>query len=116
MALSKIEVRLSLVYYLSRQMLLDVAGRLPPERAQVVLLNRDELNERLVSVGESPVHLEFGQRQNGRREAARSAFAKELMNEPGNVGYDTDGNLVRTLGGGKVEIIDPAVLDDPKTK
>lgn len=57
-----------------------------------------------------------GKRQNGRSEAARSTFAKELMNEPGNVGYDTDGNLVRTLGGGKVEIIDPAVLDDLKTK
>lgn len=51
----EIEVRLSLVYYMSRQMLLDVADLLPPERAQVVLLNRDELNKRLVSVGESPI-------------------------------------------------------------
>lgn len=51
----EIEVRLSLVYYLSRQMLLDVAHLLPPERAQVVLLNKAELNEKLVSVGESPI-------------------------------------------------------------
>lgn len=56
--LVEIEVRLSLVYYLSRQMLLDVADKLPPERAQIVLLNRDELNERLVSVGEAPIRLE----------------------------------------------------------
>lgn len=51
----EIEVRLSLVYYISRQMLLDVADLLPPERAQVVLLNKAELNEKLVSVGESPI-------------------------------------------------------------
>lgn len=51
----EIEVRLSLVYYLSRQMLLDVAHLLPPERAQVVLLNKTELNEQLVSVGEAPI-------------------------------------------------------------
>lgn len=53
--LVEIEVRLSLVYYLSRQMLLDVAHLLPPERAQIVLLNKAELNEKLVSVGESPI-------------------------------------------------------------
>jgi hypothetical protein len=51
----EIEVRLSLVYYVSRQMLLDVAHLLPPERAQVVLLNKADLNEKLVSVGESPI-------------------------------------------------------------
>ena len=51
----EIEVRLSLVYYLSRQMLLDVAHLVPPDRVQVVLLNRDELNGQLVSVGESPI-------------------------------------------------------------
>lgn len=53
--LVEIEVRLSLVYYLSRQMFLDVAHLLPPERAQIVLLNKAELNEKLVSVGESPI-------------------------------------------------------------
>jgi predicted DNA-binding transcriptional regulator YafY len=51
----EIEVRLSLVYYLSRQMLLDVSHLLPPERAQVVLLNKAELNEKLISVGESRI-------------------------------------------------------------
>jgi hypothetical protein len=51
----EIEVRLGLVYYVSRQMLLDVAHLLPPERAQVVLLNKADLNEKLVSVGESPI-------------------------------------------------------------
>jgi len=51
----EIEVRLCLVYYMGRQMLLDVAHLLPPERAQVVLLNKTELNEKLVSVGESPI-------------------------------------------------------------
>ena len=51
----EIEVRLSLVYYVSRQMLLDVAHLLPPERAQLVLLNKAELNEKLVSVDESPI-------------------------------------------------------------
>lgn len=51
----EIEVRLSLIHYLSRQMLLDVAHLLPPERAQVVLLNKAELNEKLISVGESPI-------------------------------------------------------------
>jgi hypothetical protein len=50
----------------------------------------------------------LGQQQSGRREAERSAFAKELMNEPGNVGYDEAGNLIRTLGGGQIEIIEPA--------
>ena len=50
----------------------------------------------------------LGQRQNDRWEAVRSAFAKELMNEPGNVGYDEAGNLIRTLGGRQVEIIKPA--------
>lgn len=39
-----VEVRISLVYYLSRQLLLDVAKHLPPERAQVVLLNLEEVN------------------------------------------------------------------------
>ena len=51
----EVEVRLSLVYYLSRQMLLDVSHLLPPERAQVVLLNKVELNKKLVSVGETPI-------------------------------------------------------------
>jgi len=50
----------------------------------------------------------LGQQQSGRREAERSALAKELMNEPGNVGYDEAGNLIRTLGGGQIEIIEPA--------
>jgi predicted DNA-binding transcriptional regulator YafY len=48
-----IEVRLSLVYYLSRQMLLDVASQLSAERVQVVLLNKDELNAQLEAVGET---------------------------------------------------------------
>lgn len=49
----EIEVRLSLVYYLKRQMLLDITDHVPPERAQVVLLNADELNRELEMVGES---------------------------------------------------------------
>lgn len=48
-----VEVRRSLVYYLARQLLLDVAKHLPAERAQVVLLNIDEVNEDLRAVGES---------------------------------------------------------------
>ncbi len=48
-----VEVRRSLVYYFSRQLLLDVAKHLPPERAQVVLLNPDEVNEDLRAVGEA---------------------------------------------------------------
>jgi len=51
----QIEVRLSLVYYLARQMLLDVADHLVPERVQVVLLNAGEVNRRLAEVGESPL-------------------------------------------------------------
>jgi len=50
-----IEVRRSLVYYLSRQLLLDVAKHLPPERAQVVLLNVAQVNSELREVGESTI-------------------------------------------------------------
>jgi hypothetical protein len=50
-----VDVRRSLVYYLSRQLLLDVAKHLPPERAQVVLLNLEEVNDDLRSVGESVI-------------------------------------------------------------
>ncbi len=38
----------------------------------------------------------------------REDFAKELLDQAGNVGYDDAGNLVRTLGGGKTEIIEAA--------
>lgn len=50
-----VEVRRSLVYYLSRQLLLDVAKHLPPERAQVVLLNLEDVNEDLREVGEAVI-------------------------------------------------------------
>lgn len=50
-----VEVRRSLVYYLARQLLLDVGSTLPPERVQVVLLNLDQVNEDLVSVGEAKI-------------------------------------------------------------
>lgn len=50
-----VEVRRSLVYYLARQLLLDIAKHLPPERAQVVLLNLEEVNEDLRSVGEAVI-------------------------------------------------------------
>lgn len=49
----RVEVRRSLVYYLCRQFLLDVAVRLPPERAQIVLVNREKVNEDLLAVGEA---------------------------------------------------------------
>lgn len=49
----EVEVRLSLVYYLKRQLLLDVADRLGPERVQVVLLNSEEIDRALNEVGES---------------------------------------------------------------
>lgn len=47
-------------------------------------------------------------RRNARMEKRRAAFAQELLQQPGNVGYDKDGNLVQTLGDGKVEILEPA--------
>jgi hypothetical protein len=50
-----VEVRRSLVYYLARQLLLDVGNTLSPERVQVVLLNLDQVNEDLVSVGETKI-------------------------------------------------------------
>lgn len=60
----------------------------------------------VLSEEELEIYFELlGQRQNDRGQVARSAFAKELMNEPGNVGYDKIGNLVRTLGGGQVEVV-----------
>lgn len=34
----------------------------------------------------------------------QAAFAAELLQEAGNVGYDDAGNLVKTLGSGKVEV------------
>lgn len=49
----EVKVRLSLVYYLKRQMLLDIVDTLGPERAQIVLLNADEVNTALQAVGES---------------------------------------------------------------
>lgn len=51
----EVEVRLSLVYYLKRQMMLDLADLLPPERIQVILLNDAEINLELQRVGESTV-------------------------------------------------------------
>ena len=51
----EIEVRLSLIYYFSRQMLFDVAHSLPAERVQVILLNKDELNAQLAEVDEAPI-------------------------------------------------------------
>lgn len=51
----ELQVRLSLVYYLNRQMLLDVADLLRPERVPVVLLNADELNRALIAVDEAPI-------------------------------------------------------------
>jgi ParD-like antitoxin of type II ParDE toxin-antitoxin system len=44
----------------------------------------------------------------GKRHSAgadQAAFAAELLQEPGNVGYDGDGNLVKTVGGGKLKIV-----------
>ena len=49
----EIPVRLCLVYYLNRQLLLDVADRLNPERVPLVVLNADELNRELERVGEA---------------------------------------------------------------
>lgn len=49
----EVEVRLSLVYYLKRQMLLDLVDVLAPERVQVILLNAAEINRALENVGES---------------------------------------------------------------
>lgn len=37
--------------------------------------------------------------------AEQAAFAAELLDEAGNVGYDDGGNLIKTLGGGNVEVI-----------
>jgi len=68
-----------------------------------------------LSDDELEIYLDLlGQRQNS--EAERSAFAGEVMNEPGNVGYDEAGNLVRTLGGNKVEIIESKAVNDLKSK
>lgn len=50
----EVEVRLCLVYYFKRQMLLDIdPGSLPPGRVQVVLLNDDEVCAALREAGES---------------------------------------------------------------
>jgi hypothetical protein len=38
----------------------------------------------------------------------REEFAKELLEQAGNVGYDDAGKLIRTLGGGKTEILKAA--------
>lgn len=51
----EVEVRRSLVYYLARQLLLDVAKHLPAGRAQVVLLNFDKVNADLRAVGEAAI-------------------------------------------------------------
>jgi hypothetical protein len=51
----EVEVRRSLVYYMARQLLLDVAPHLPPERAQIVLLNSDDVNADLREVGEATI-------------------------------------------------------------
>jgi hypothetical protein len=51
----EIEVRLSLVYYFVKQLLMDVAEHLPAERVQVVLLNTEEVNEALKAVGEAAI-------------------------------------------------------------
>lgn len=51
----EVEVRRSLVYYLARQLLFDVAKHLPPERVQVVLLNAAEVNAELTEVGEATI-------------------------------------------------------------
>ena len=52
-----------------------------------------------------------------RHDARKTTFSARLLQEAGNVGYDEAGNLVRTLGDGKVEIIEPAtVADGLKTK
>jgi hypothetical protein len=48
-------VRRSLVYYLSRQLLLDVANHLAPKRAQIVLLNLNAVNDDLRAVGEAEI-------------------------------------------------------------
>jgi hypothetical protein len=50
-----VEVRRSLVYYLARQLMLDIAQHLPPERAQVVLLNLQDVNDALRAVGEAVI-------------------------------------------------------------
>jgi len=43
------------VYYFARQFLLDVAESLRPERVQIVLLNREELNDSLRLAGEETI-------------------------------------------------------------
>lgn len=55
----EVEVRRSLVYYLARQLLLDVAKHLPPERVQVVLMNAPEVNADLAEVGEAAIDVSF---------------------------------------------------------
>lgn len=50
----EIEVRLCLVYYFKRQMLLDLdPSELPPGRVQLVLLNSSDVDAALAEVGES---------------------------------------------------------------
>lgn len=51
----EIEMRLSLVYYFVKQLLLDIAEHLPADRVHVVLVNTDEVNEALGAVGESAI-------------------------------------------------------------
>jgi hypothetical protein len=51
----EVELRLCHVYYFARQFLLDIAEDLRPERVQIVLLNRDELNESLQAIGEETI-------------------------------------------------------------
>lgn len=53
----EVEVRRSLVYYLARQLLLDVARHLPPERVQVVLMNAPAVNADLQQVGEATIEV-----------------------------------------------------------
>jgi len=48
----------------------------------------------------------LGQRRSS--EADKKAFAAELLEEAGNVGYDEAGNLVKTLGGGDIKVLKPA--------
>lgn len=51
----EVELRLCHVYYFARQFLLDVAESLRPERVQIVLLNREELNDSLRLAGEETI-------------------------------------------------------------
>lgn len=40
-----------------------------------------------------------------RHAGSETEFAAELRQEAGNVGYDEDGNLIKTLDGGRIEIL-----------